>query len=217
MLLDLVERVTHALARWVDRVVYDGRRGADTGGKIDLDDLTIDGRNVARGVGYVPTPTRALRKLFQSLQVPVDEGFVDIGCGKGRVLMLAAEYGFTWVTGVEFSPQLCEVAQANLRLTNKRLGGALRVDIVNIDAADYEIDDRQSVFFVYNPFDDYVFRQVLENMEVSVRRRPRKLLLIYHNPVCGAVVKQSALFTSLRTHYFGGCEFLVCEREMTMV
>ena len=47
---------------------------------------------------------------------------MDLGCGKGRVLMLAVEYGFARVTGVDYSASLCEIARRNLDVLRARTG-----------------------------------------------------------------------------------------------
>jgi SAM-dependent methyltransferase len=33
--------------------------------------------------------------------------FLDIGCGKGRALIIATEYGFKDLIGVDYSAKLC--------------------------------------------------------------------------------------------------------------
>src|SRR4029077_13619528 len=35
---------------------------------------------------------------------------LDVGCGKGRLLAMAAAYGFTHIIGIDFSKKLCEAA-----------------------------------------------------------------------------------------------------------
>ena len=52
-----------------------------------------------------------------------------------------------------------------------------------IDAKEFEIPDERAVFFFYNPFDEYVMRGVLSNIEASLKRSPRQIYLVYVNPV----------------------------------
>jgi predicted RNA methylase len=40
--------------------------------------------------------------------------FVDIGSGKGRALIIAAEYAFKRIIGVEYSPSLATICRRNL-------------------------------------------------------------------------------------------------------
>jgi SAM-dependent methyltransferase len=44
-----------------------------------------------------------------------DFTFIDLGSGKGRVLLMAAPYGFKKILGVEFMPEWHRVAQENIR------------------------------------------------------------------------------------------------------
>jgi hypothetical protein len=44
-----------------------------------------------------------------------DFTFIDLGSGKGRVLLMAAAYGFKRIIGVEFMPELHRVAEENIR------------------------------------------------------------------------------------------------------
>lgn len=72
-----------------------------------------------RGAGSSAIAAR-FRALMASLSAPVDElTFVDLGAGKGRAMLLASELPFRRIVGVEFSPELCDVARRNLR-TNRR-------------------------------------------------------------------------------------------------
>ena len=61
-----------------------------------------------RGYPYKATRVLPLRKLFCIIKgmIPVDSIFVDFGCGKGRALLIASEYNFKSVRGVEFAHEL---------------------------------------------------------------------------------------------------------------
>ena len=71
-----------------------------------LKSLTIDSPNVALGVEYAPMRLRPLRRLMSALTLPLDGTFVDVGCGKGRVLLWAANCGFQRIVGLEFAKEL---------------------------------------------------------------------------------------------------------------
>ena len=89
--------------------------GVETSKRVGLDALAISSANKDRGFGYAPTSRRRFRALLKALELPYNSlGFVDYGCGKGRVLMEAADAGFKRVVGVEFSPELCDIARVEL-------------------------------------------------------------------------------------------------------
>lgn len=95
--------------------------------------------------------------------------FIDLGCGKGRALILAKEAGFTKIKGVEFSSKLASVAKQNVSKDVQVLCG---------DAGNYKFTDEPVVLFLYNPFGPEVLLRVLENLQGA-----RQVWVMYINPV----------------------------------
>lgn len=75
-------------------VGFDLRYGTETIKWVDLASLNISPEGKNHGNPYKATKARPLRKLLRSLDLPKCETFVDFGAGKGRVLLIAAQYGF---------------------------------------------------------------------------------------------------------------------------
>ena len=118
--------------------------------------------------------------------------FVDLGSGKGRVLLLASQLPFCRVEGVEFARELHDVASRNL-IEWTRLGGRSdRIRAHHGDAAEYRIPDEPCVFFLYNPFGDPVLSRVLDNIEASYVKRPRVMYFVYVNPELRQLFDQRA-------------------------
>ena len=89
---------------------FDDLHGADTSGVITLDKLDIDSDDVAQGVQYQASQPEILPEAIERLGVDHSRfTFCDIGCGKSITLIVASEYPFKAVAGVEFSGDLCEV------------------------------------------------------------------------------------------------------------
>src|SRR6476661_3995083 len=96
-------------ARW------DRKYGVDTSGQIDLTDIHVVGPNRDSGYSSVSTSPRTFAFLSSFFPPAWKEfTFVDIGSGKGRVMMLAALKGFDTILGIEFAPLLCQIAEQNL-------------------------------------------------------------------------------------------------------
>lgn len=117
--------------------------------------------------------------------------FLDIGSGKGRVMILSLLAGFERVFGVEFDPDLCDVARRNIETIQGRLN-ASRQTIFNADAACFTPPEGLSVVFMYNPFGTIMMRQVLNNLITSHHKHDCKtfrdpLYIIYVNPVYSKV------------------------------
>jgi SAM-dependent methyltransferase len=98
--------------------------------------------------------------------------FIDLGCGKGRGLILAHQAGFQDLIGVEMSASLVKAAISNLR----KLG--ITAEIVQADAAVYDFPARPLVVFMYNPFGIPTMQAVVEKLRSS--RYP--VHVIYINP-----------------------------------
>lgn len=170
------------VASHVRDLAFDIRYGTRTTGWEELNTLTVLGPNKAHGERYQPTRAWELRELFRRIQLPNKGTFVDIGSGKGRVLILAAEYGFQRLIGVEFSKALCDVAEDNLRRYRSRTAMNFDCRIIHSDAMDYEFDPTTRVIFLFNPFDRVVMESVAGKIRDLQANTPESLYLIYNNP-----------------------------------
>jgi SAM-dependent methyltransferase len=161
---------------------FDARHKTDTGGILRLETLTIDSPNAKFGQSYQATPQSALPETIAFIGAnPNDFSFIDLGCGKGRMLLAAAELGFAAIVGVEFAPELAHIANANIAIAGARNAAALK-----LDAADYQFPKGNLVVFMYNPFLAPVLHKVMCNLQ---RQRSGDVYLIYRYPKCGEVLK----------------------------
>lgn len=124
--------------------------------------------------GYEPTPLTLGRLVLESLPRR-GRTFVDIGCGKGRMLLLAAEAGFDTVVGVELDGPLYDTAVANT--ADRGIG------VVNRDARAFPWPAGPLAIFMYNPFQDPILGQAIDHLEAALRADPRPVDLIYVNPL----------------------------------
>jgi len=109
--------------RWFLDRAFDRSQRTDTSGRIELTDLDIVGDNRSSGTYYEPTSTALFRYIINKLQSALsyeDFIFLDYGSGKGRVLLLASDYGFRSIIGIEFSRELHLVAERNIALYRGR-------------------------------------------------------------------------------------------------
>jgi SAM-dependent methyltransferase len=145
----------------------------------------------ASGWSYLP-------RILPKREVAPSDVFVDIGSGKGRVLIQASRYPFARVIGVEISEELNAVAEANLgRQQSKRAAGS--IELVTADATAWEVPDDLTVAYLYYPFVGDTFRKVIDNLVASLERAPRRLRLIYGLPEMEDYVLDTGLFRPVRT------------------
>lgn len=115
--------------------------------------------------------------------------FIDLGCGKGRALLLASRFLFRGILGVELDPTLAATAQANLRTFAAPWRTAAPLEARHADAATVDYPLTPIVLYLYHPFLAPVLRRVLRHLERSLRRHPRELWLIYINPEADRVLR----------------------------
>lgn len=190
---------------------FDMRYGTDTVSFVELDGLSIKGESVSEGMPYQPTRLRLVRRILSALKPPPDTAFVDFGCGKGRVLLLAAEYGFKRVTGVEFAAELCAIARANIANYQKKARLHSDIRLVEGDAADYAIQDDERYFFMFNPFSAVLMEKIVDNIAHSLAARHQTGYIIYNNPLCGDVIERHGFSPTLN---FGAGECIVYQNSL---
>ena len=129
--------------------------------------------------GYVGIGPSALVQAIAALPLqPGDFNFVDLGCGKGRAVLIAAQFPFRRILGVELDPELCRIARANIA---RQPDWAARISVLQQDAATVLYPDGPLVVFLFHPFFPRILRRVLANLERQLRRSPRETWLLYAN------------------------------------
>jgi SAM-dependent methyltransferase len=182
---------------------FDLRYGVDTGGLIGGGDLrTGHAHDVFNTAYYGMAPSRfrwVLDHWLADRTHPAleDYSFVDLGCGKGRAVMMASEYGFRQVVGVELNPGLAKIAQDNLLRWQEDGRGRSPVEIVRQDATEFVFPPGPCLLYLFNPFAATVFRRLIERIETSFAARPGLLDVIYFNPESGDLLEAHPGFTLL--------------------
>jgi hypothetical protein len=156
---------------------FDALYDLETDGRVELGDLKIDSPSDVWGQAYAATPTELIARVLDVLPPPEGYTFVDLGCGKGRVVLMAAQKNFTLVIGVEFARQLCATAQANLAKFKPHIM-ARDVRIVCDDAASFEFPSGPLIAYCYHAFMKEVLVRVLDRLI----HREDETIFAYYNP-----------------------------------
>ena len=94
---------------------FDREFGVETSGLLYAEDLPSGQRDDLYNAGYFGVAPSALRQILERLAFDFEKyTFFDLGSGKGRALLIASEYPFHAIAGVELSPKLHAIAKANL-------------------------------------------------------------------------------------------------------
>ena len=135
---------------------------------------------------YVPIDYIALMYLFAGIKFRPHDVFVDIGCGLGRAVLIAARRRIRAAIGIEYDPVLARQAEGNKRTLR---GARANIDIRKQDAARADFDEG-TIFWMYNPFGERTMSTVLDRLRLSLRTNPRDILIVYAHPRLSRQVDQ---------------------------
>ena len=163
---------------------FDAAHGTDTAAVLAGRAL---GPAVTRGghlvIHYETTSEAAIRLPLDGLGVDFTGfTFVDLGCGKGKPLLVAASYPFRRLVGVDISAACVAVARRNLERYGPERIDPARLELGVQEAEDFVFPPGPLVVYLYNPFPGAVLEHVTANLEASLRAAPRPCAVIYVNP-----------------------------------
>jgi SAM-dependent methyltransferase len=178
---------THSLVRSTLKKInqlrcktWDLLHSVETCGEIPITAFDFESEHKSPGLEYQSHHPKVLRQMLSAVDLQHERfTFVDYGCGKGRVLLVAAEFPFRSIVGVEFAPQLAELAQQNLKNYRRGKTKCRDVTVLAMDAADYDLPSEPEVLFFYSPFTGAVMERVVGRIEDSLRRSPRDLFVLF--------------------------------------
>ncbi len=157
---------------------------------------------------YQPTEPALFREMLDSLHglTALNFGeltFVDLGSGKGRTLLMAADYPFRRVVGVELLPALNQIAQQNLARYQSDSQKCFALETICADATTFPLPAGPLVIYLFNPFPETGLRRTLANLEKTLQESPRPAFVIYHNPQLEHVLTESAVLQKIGgTHQY---------------
>jgi SAM-dependent methyltransferase len=157
---------------------------------------------------YQPTEAALFHEMLSALNEQMgcdfrDFVFIDLGSGKGRTLLMASDYPFRRIVGVELLPELHRVARENIRRYRSDFQKCFALESICADAIEFAFPAEPIVLFLFNPLPGAGLRRVIANLEQSLRAHPRKVFVLYHNPLLEHVLNGSVVWkTILGTHQY---------------
>lgn len=166
-----------------------------TAAPVALSTLRISSPNRAHGHDYRPIPCQLFEWSLAGVDYDLSKlTFIDYGAGKGRAMLLAAEHPFAAVAGVEFAEELHDDASMNIAQYPRSRMRCRNVECVLDDASQVGPPEGEAVHYFFNPFSREVFAEVLSNIVMSYRNKPRRLYLILVDPIATDLVDESGVF-----------------------
>jgi hypothetical protein len=187
-----------------EHLTFDSLYGTDTSGDVFLDELDISEEQKKTSYWYEPAPPWLIRSFIESIPLDLTEtSLIDLGSGKGRVLLVGSCYPFEHIRGIELSEQLHHSAVKNIEIFNSEKQRCFDIEAIQGDATTYEFPQTSLVISLFNPFGEEVLQQVLDNILTSLRQTPRDCFIAYINPKHRNVLdKNSALSLIKKTRRY---------------
>lgn len=179
--------------------------------RVDTTSGTVGWRTRLLGVflsPYQPTDAVLFHEMLDDLQRRTGcdfrgFAFVDLGSGKGRTLLMAADYPFNRIAGVELLPELHSAAQQNISGYKSESQKCFAIESICADAAEFVFPDEPIVLYLFNPLPESSLRRVLANLTQSLRSHRRAVYVVYHNPLLESVLVESAALEKISgTHQY---------------
>jgi SAM-dependent methyltransferase len=160
----------------------------------------VDWRDRLLGVfhsPYQPTESALFHEMLEALREKsridfCDFVFIDLGSGKGRTLLMASDYAFRRILGVELFPALHEIARENLNHYRNESQKCFTLESICADATEFGFPEEPFVLFLFNPFPEAGLRRVIANLQRSLGEHPRAAYVVYHNPLLEGLLTEGA-------------------------
>lgn len=173
---------------------FDQLYGVETSGAEQVAELRVDPIIARHMSPYAGSQPSIIRQAIATLPDLSECSFIDLGCGKGRPLVVASEFPFRRVVGVELAPDLVSTARANAATVHERFPERPAIEIVEDNAARFRWPDGRLVLFCYHSFDADLVGELVVSLERALAGSVEHLFVIYYNPVWGALFDRSAAF-----------------------
>jgi len=180
--------------------------------RVNTTSATVGWRNRLLGLfhsPYQPTEPALFREMLASLtraspKINFREfTFIDIGSGKGRALLMAADYPFRRILGIELLPELQRVAQENIGKYKSDSQQCFAIDCLLGDAGEFAFPPEPTVLYLFNPLPESGLARMISNLEHSLQENPRPVFVLYHSPLLEHVVTANTAFKRIMgTHQY---------------
>ena len=180
--------------------------------RVDTTGATIGWRDRLLGhfhSPYQPTEPALFREMIENLTLasakfnPGEFTFIDIGSGKGRALLMAADYPFQRILGIELLPELHRVARENIGKYKSSSQQCFTIECLLGDAREFAFPLEPTVLYLFNPLPESGLVKMVSNLKHSLQEHPRPILVLYHNPLLEHVLTQSGALEKIAgTHQY---------------
>jgi hypothetical protein len=179
----------------------------DWDNRVDTTSATVSWKDRLHGLfhsPYQPTEPALFREMVRSLRVDFSQStFIDIGSGKGRTLLMASDFPFRRILGIELLPELHRIAKNNILRYRSDSQKCTVIETVCEDATQFAFPTEAMVLYLFNPLPETGLIRVISNLERSLKQSRRPVHVLYHNPLLEGVLAKSKCFKKISgTHQY---------------
>jgi hypothetical protein len=187
-------RLCRHLYHWVFPIKYpvhpfDLWHGVDTSGLIGGRHLSSGNTRDRHITAYLGTAPSAFLDVLARWNESLSDGpyssrdyvFIDVGCGKGRTVMLASDLPFRRVVGVELHPAV-SIARKNLIKWKASSHACDDIAVLHADALEFAFPESPTLLYAFNPFDLHATQLLLDRIQAVSLTRSAPIDFIYMNP-----------------------------------
>jgi len=186
---------------------FDARHGTDTGGYLTPQEVAAGREHDALNYGYSAIAPSVFREALGRWRDTLPGAarrlsaytFVDIGAGKGRALLLAAEAPFRKVVGVELNEELARIARRNVARSSGAARPRAKIRVMHADALDFRWPRTPLLVYLYNPFACELIEQLAARLAAAAASASGLADLLYVNPTCADALSRQGKFSLLWT------------------
>jgi SAM-dependent methyltransferase len=200
----LIRRVYNG---WLRTHPIDRHLKVDTSGYMEVDQITASEQLRKLVIPYAGSSPSVVRKALTMLPPVDDYQFLDLGCGKGRAMIVASERPFLGITGVDLSRDLLDIAQRNIEVIATTFPARPAMRVHKANAVEFSMPPGKVVLFNYHAFGKELMTTLTQRLEACLATTTEHLLFVYYNPVYAEVLDASPAFT----RWYAGT--LKCDRE----
>ena len=169
--------------------------------RVDTTSGSVGWRERLLGVfhsAYQPTDAESFREMMVALPIDFREfTFIDIGSGKGRTLLMASQYSFRKIMGVELLPELQRAAVENIAAYRNEEQRCKQIESLLADAREFQFPLEPLVVYLFNPLPSAGLRRLLANLGESLQNKSRTVYVVYHNPLLEELLEACAWLTKV--------------------
>jgi len=184
---------------------FDLKYGTDTGGYLGPHEIRSGGIHDSMNNGYSAVAPSVFREACRRWRATLSPSvahieaysFVDVGAGKGRALLLAAELPFRKVIGVELSEDLAGIAQKNTAIWKRLARPRAKIRVMHEDAAEFRWPRTPLLVYLNNPFDCALVERLVSQLAAVAISGPGLIDILYVNPACTETLVHRGIFKLL--------------------